>query len=60
MISVEKLPPDKYMYDQKKFALCGKHHIYRIGDPVIVKVDSVDIVTRRIEFSLASEEEIEE
>ncbi|MBQ8468270.1 MAG: ribonuclease R [Clostridia bacterium] len=59
MIATEKLPADRYMYDQKKFALCGKKHIYRIGDPVVVKVDSVDILTRRVDFSLATEEDLE-
>lgn len=57
MIAVDKLPADRYMYDQRRFALCGKKHIYKIGEPVFVKVDQVDIITRHIDFSLSTEEE---
>jgi len=60
MVATSKLPLDKYMYDQKRFALCGKKHVYRIGDPVFVKVDAVDIITRKIDFSLVTKEEFEE
>lgn len=60
MISVDKLPADRYMYDQKRFALCGKKHTYKIGEPVFVKVDQVDIITRHIDFSLMTKEEFEE
>jgi ribonuclease R len=54
LIFTEKLPPDCYIYDEKKFALIGKKHTYRIGDKLRVKLDQVDIVTRHINFSLAN------
>lgn len=57
LIYTEHLPADRYVFDQKKFALIGKRHIYRIGDPLMVKLDSVDVVTRHIDFVLASAEE---
>lgn len=59
MVAVEKLPADRYMFDQKKFALCGKKHTYRIGDEIVVKVDASNIVTRRIDFSLAQKEDLQ-
>ena len=57
LIYTEKLPTDRYIYDQKKFAMIGKRHSYRIGDALIVKLDQVDIVTRHIDFVLANAQE---
>lgn len=57
LIYTEHLPSDRYVFDPNKFALIGKHHKYRIGDPMIVKLDSVDVVTRHIDFVIASAEE---
>lgn len=57
LIYTEKLPADRYVYDQKKFAMIGKHHTYRIGDPIIVKLDAVDVITRHIDFVIASQQE---
>ena len=59
-IYAEKLPADRYVYDQKKFTFIGKKHSYRIGDSIIVKVDQVDIVTRRIDFVPATEQELDD
>lgn len=57
LIYTEHLPADRYVFDQKKFSLIGKHHTYRIGDPMIVKLDSVDVVTRHIDFIIATQQE---
>lgn len=57
LIYTEKLPTDRYVYDQKKFAMIGKKHSYRIGDTIIVKLDQVDIVTRHIDFVPATAQE---
>lgn len=57
LIYTENLPTDRYVYDQRKFAMIGKKHSFRIGDPIIVKLDQVDIVTRHIDFVIASPEE---
>ena len=58
LIYAEKLPADRYVYDQKKFAFIGKKHTYRIGDSIIVKLDQVDIITRHIDFVPATEQEL--
>lgn len=57
MVKIEDLPKDRYTYDEKKFALIGKKHTYRLGERMVVKLDSVDIVTRHINFILATEDE---
>lgn len=57
LIYTEHLPADRYVFDPKKFSLIGKRHSYRIGDSLIVKLDSVDVVTRHIDFVLATSEE---
>ena len=53
LIYTEKLPADHYIYDESKFALIGKNHTYKLGDPLKVKLDQVDLNTRHIDFSLA-------
>ena len=58
IIFTENLPNDRYFYDEKRFSLIGKKHTYRIGDPLIVKVDSVDILSRNVNFVLSNEEEL--
>lgn len=57
LIYTENLPHDRYIFDQKKFAMVGKHHMFRIGDSIVVKVAAVDVVTRHIDFVIASPEE---
>lgn len=57
LIYTENLPQDRYYYDQKKFAMVGKRHQFRIGDPLKVKLDKVDVITRHIDFVLADTEE---
>lgn len=49
----EKLPRDNYVFDQARFALLGKHNVFRIGERVHVKLVQVDIMTRHIDFELA-------
>lgn len=57
MVKLESLPKDRYNYDDKRFTLVGKKHTYRLGDRMVVKVDSVDIISRHINFVLATAEE---
>lgn len=58
IIFTENLPNDRYFYDEKRFSLIGKKHTYRIGDQLIVKVDSVDVLSRNVNFVLSNEEEL--
>ena len=46
----EYLPRDNYVYDEKRFLLAGHGNIFRIGDPIRVKLVKVDIITRHIDF----------
>ena len=55
MVAAENLAPDRYMYDPKQFALVGRHHIYRIGDQLKVKLEQVDVESRHIDFALANQ-----
>lgn len=57
LIYLEKLPKDHYIYDEKRFALVGKKRTFRIGDKLVVKLDNVDVITRHIDFCLATKEE---
>jgi len=58
LVHVSTLTDDYYHYIEKLHCLRGerKKSIFRIGDAVRVRVDRVDIVRKRIDFSLASEE----
>lgn len=49
-IRIEKLPGGVYSFDKNKFMLtCGKRS-FRLGDPVMIKVD--DVTADKINFSL--------
>ena len=46
----EYLPRDNYVYDERRFLLAGHGNIFRIGDPIHVKLVKVDVITRHIDF----------
>ena len=48
----EYLPNDYYVYEESKFMLAGRNHIFRIGDKLRVKLAKVDVITRHIDFIL--------
>ena len=52
LIKIENLPPDDYIYDDKKFVLKGKKRKFIIGQSLKVKLISSNVVTRKIEFLL--------
>ncbi|MGD0338546.1 MAG: ribonuclease R [Bacteroidota bacterium] len=56
MVRVRDMEDDYYMYDEKKYALIGRHtgKRYRIGDKVKVQVISVSIENREVDFTLVS------
>ena len=45
---------DYYIFDEEKFTIIGERtkKTFRIGDPVRIKVDNVNIDTREIDFEL--------
>jgi ribonuclease R len=55
LVHVSTLVDDYYHYVEKQHCLRGerKKSNYRIGDAVRVRVDRVDTVRKRIDFSLA-------
>lgn len=54
MIHVSYLTDDYYHYDDQSYSLVGERtgQIFRIGDPVRVRVSRVDLDERRIDFEL--------
>ena len=53
-IEIAKLKGDYYHFDEKNYRLVGSHtnRIFQVGDLVRIKVESVDIRQRRINFVL--------
>ena len=54
LVRVDTLNDDYYIYEQDKYRLIGEmtRKTYRIGDSVRIRVESVDIQSREIEFVL--------
>lgn len=59
LIRLADLNDDYYVYDESNYRVIGEHsnRIYKIGDPLKVKVEKVNVDTREIDFSIATEEE---
>ncbi len=57
LVHVSTLNDDYYQYIEKHLMLVGEHtrKVYRIGDPVQVKVTRVDIAERNLDFELIPE-----
>ena len=55
MVSVQDLKDDYYVYDETHHQLIGERggKIFRLGDVVEVKVASVSLDDRKIDFVLA-------
>ena len=54
LISMSNLDDDFYIFDEKSYSLLGRDtgQIIRLGDEVRVRVDSVDVSRKEVEFSL--------
>jgi len=54
LVRVTSLHDDYYQYDEKRYCLMGErtHKTFRIGDPVRVRVDRVDVERRHIDFGV--------
>lgn len=50
----ENLPDDHYIFDQPRYMLVGKRNKFTLGERLKIKVDSVDMNTRHIDFTLAN------
>ncbi len=56
LVAVERLPEDRYRYDRRAHTLTGHRpgNTFRLGDRVRVRVATVDLDKRLLEFSLES------
>ena len=52
MVSVRDMKDDTYDFDQDHYAMIGRntHNMYQLGDEVIVKVKSTDLVKKHLDF----------
>ena len=48
---------NRYYFDAESLTLSAGNIVYRLGDRVKVKVENVDIATRRVDFSILDEKE---
>ncbi len=55
LVRVETIEDDYYVHDEVRHALVGrrKRKVFRLGDPVRVLVERVDLVRRQVDFRLA-------
>lgn len=58
LVHVSKLPGDFFVYDEAKYEMKGTKRglVYSLGQSVKVVVDSVDEITRTIDFNIYEEE----
>ncbi|QHI37536.1 Ribonuclease R [Kordia antarctica] len=54
MVSIRNIKDDYYTFDEKQYALIGEvtKNVYQLGDEVVVKVKSTDLVKRHLDFDL--------
>jgi ribonuclease R len=52
MIRVANLPGDYFYYDEEQYAMIGEHtkKAYKLGEKILVEVDSVDKILKTIDF----------
>ncbi len=58
MVHVSKLPGDYYVYDENTYEMKGTRHgrSYELGQPVRIRVASVDTFLRTIDFDIVEED----
>lgn len=59
MVSIRDLKDDTYDFDQDLYAMIGRntHSMYQLGDEVIVKVKSTDLVRKHLDFYMIGKAE---
>ncbi|MBQ8451211.1 MAG: ribonuclease R [Clostridia bacterium] len=53
-VSILRLPQAAYEYNETRYSLSGNGAVYKIGDKIEIRVVSVDIVLRRVDFELSN------
>ena len=53
-IQIDFKTPDYYEFDEKNYCLMGrrKHRIYRLGDPIRIKVARANLERKQLDFAL--------
>jgi len=56
MVRLQDLKGDHYIYDAQEYAVMGQFHqkIYRLGDPVHIRVKRADLIKRQLDFLMLS------
>lgn len=59
MVRIREIKDDFYRFDEKQYALVGEQskNTYQLGDEVIVKVKSTDLIKRHLDFELIGKNE---
>ncbi|GLB48178.1 ribonuclease R [Neptunitalea lumnitzerae] len=59
MIRIRDIDDDYYTFDEKQFAIVGEvtKNVYQLGDEVVVKVKSTDLMKRHLDFDLIGSKE---
>ena len=54
MVRIRDIRDDYYVYDERQYAIVGERfgEIYQLGDEVLVRVKSTDLIKRHLDFSL--------
>ena len=57
LVPIRDLEDDYYEFDEKNYCLMGrrKHRIYRLGDPIRIKVARANLERKQLDFALAEE-----
>ncbi len=54
MVRIRDIKDDYYIFDERQYAIVGERfgEIYQLGDEVVVRVKSTDLIKRHLDFSL--------
>lgn len=58
MVHIRDIPNDYYVFEEKNYRLVGKEHgaIYRLGDPITVRIRAIDNKKKQISLALVINE----
>ncbi len=56
MVRLQDLKDDHYVFDAQEYAVIGQFHhkVYRLGDPVQIRVKRADLIKRQLDFLMLS------
>lgn len=58
LVPIRDLEDDYYEFDEKNYCLMGRrtHRIYRLGDPIRIKVARANLERKQLDFALAEQQ----